>query len=402
MNSRERLLKAIHHEEPDRIPIDLDSMGASGIAAMAYNRVKGYLSLRGGETRIWDPMLMLAIPEPEVLARFRVDTLPCRLPIPGLDPSRPAWKPWTLPDGSLGLVPDQFNPQQNENGDWVLLDGAGRITYRMPAEGFYFDQVYYPLAEATSVAEIEAFQIPLFTIEQLSSMHAEAKRVFEETDKAVVSRFRGSILEEACALRGWERFMMDLACEPKLVHAIAQKLTDYYLANLPGYMAAVGPYTQVIVVADDLGSQSAPFMSLKMYREMIRPYHRQIYAAIKSYYNHPLFLHCDGSIHNLIPDMIENGIEILNPVQITARDMDPRELKREFGKDLVFWGGGVDTQHILPYGTPEDVCRNVRELIEIFAPGGGFVFNQIHNIQAGIPPENIVAMFDAAYKYGMY
>ena len=402
MNSRERLLKTIHHQEPDRVPIDLDSMAASGIAAMAYNRLKDYLGLRDGETRIWDPLLMLAIPEPEVLSRFRVDTLPGRLPILGLDLSRPSWKSWMLPDGSQGCIPDQFNPVQNEVGDWVLLDATGRATHRMPAGGYYFDQVYYPLAEATSVAEIEAFQIPLFTGEQLSWMHAVAKRIFKETDKALVCRFRGSILEEACSLRGWDRFMMDLACEPKLVHAIAQKLTDYYLANLPGFMDAVGPYTQVIVVGDDLGSQSAPFMSLKMYREMIRPYHRQIYTAIKSYYNHPLFLHCDGSIYKLLPDIIENGIDILNPVQITARDMDPRELKRKFGKDLVFWGGGVDTQHILPFATPEDVRRNVRELVEIFAPGGGFVFNQIHNIQANVPPENIVAMFDAAFECGKY
>jgi len=402
MNPRERLLTTLQHKEPDHIPVDLDSMAASGIAAMAYNKLKDHLGVTGGQTRIWDPPQLLAIPEEEILARFHIDTRPARMPIQGLDLTQQIWKEWILPDGSPGFLPSNFNPVKNERGDYELIDETGQVTHRLPAEGFYFDQILYPLINATTVAEIEAYPLADFTETELRWMEQEARRLYETTDKAVVCRFRGSLFEAACSLRGWERFMMDLIAEPKIAQALVEKLTNHYLENLPGYLQAVGEYSQVIVLGDDLGNQKTTFMSPAMYRDKIKPYHKKIVQAIKDQSDLFVFLHSDGNIRKLIPDLIEIGIDILNPVQISAKDMIPKELKKEFGKDIVFWGAGADTQHVLPFTSPEEVQQHVKELIDIFAPGGGYVFTQIHNIQANVPPENIVAMWDTAHEYGTY
>jgi len=402
MNSRERVLTALRHQEPDRVPIDLDGMASTGIMAVAYNRLKAHLGMPGGETKMYDVGQQLAHPEPPVLERFGVDVLPLPRAWGGLDPTNPAWKPWTLPDGSQALVPSGFNPVRNERGDWLILDDEGRITARMPAGGLYFDGVYHPLAEATTVAEIEAFELPHISDEELAWLRREARRLYETTDKAIMGHFGGNILEAAQSLRGWDRFMMDMALEPKLAQALTQKLADHYVANLPRYLDAVGDYIQIIQMGDDLGTQRGPQMSPEMYRQIIKPCHRQVYEYVKTHSDLYIFLHTCGSIYRLIPDLIEVGVDILNPVQISAAEMDPARLKREFGRDVVFWGGGADTQHVLPNGTPEEVRRHVRELIEIFAPGGGYVFCQVHNIQANVPPENIVAMFEAALEFGRY
>ncbi len=324
MNARERLLTTLQHKEPDHIPIDLDSMAASGIAAMAYNKLKDHLGIPGGQTRIWDPPQLLAIPEEKILTRFRIDTRPVRMPILGLDLAQQIWKEWTLPDGSPGFLPSNFNPIKNERGDYELIDDAGEVTHRLPAEGYYFDQILYPLINATTVAEIEAYQLADFSAEELKWMEQEARRLYETTDKAVVCRFRGSLFEAACSLRGWERFMMDLIAEPKIAQALVEKLTNHYLKNLPGYLRAVGAYSQVIVLGDDLGNQKTTFMSPDMYRNKLKPFHKKIVQAIKDQSNLFVFLHSDGNIRKLIPDLIEIGIDILNPVQISAKDMIPQ------------------------------------------------------------------------------
>ena len=402
MKSRERVLTALRHQEADRVPIDFNGMASTGIMAIAYNRLKAHLGITGGETRVYDIGQQLAVPEPPILERFGVDVLPLPHASLGLDPANPAWKPWTLPDGSPAMVPSGFSPIRDERGDWLILDDERRVTSRMPAGGLYFDGLYHPLAEATNVAEIEAFELPGISDEELAWLRREARRLSETTDKAIMGHFGGNILESAQNLRGWDRFMMDMALEPKLAHALTQKLADHYVANLPRYLDAVGDYIQIIQMGDDLGTQRGPQLSPAMYRAIIKPRHRQVYQYVKEHSNLYIFLHSCGSIYALIPDLIETGVDILNPVQISAAGMDPARLKREFGRDVVFWGGGADTQHVLPNTTPAEVRQHVRELIEIFAPGGGFVFCQVHNVQANVPPENVVAMFEAALEFGRY
>jgi uroporphyrinogen decarboxylase len=408
MNSRERVLATTNHREPDRVPIDLDGMRSTGIMAMAYNRLRAYLGITGGETRMYDLTQQLAQPEPPILERFGVDVLPLGWMPMGLDVTDPAWKPWALPDGSPALVPAGFDPVQNDRGDWLILDDEGRITYRMPAGGYYFDRTYYPLAGATTVAEIEAYEPPDISDEELAWLGHEARRLYETTDKAIMGHFGGNILEAAQGLRGWDQFMIDMARDPRLAQALTQKLADHHVAHLPRYLDAVGTYIQIIQMGDDLGTQLGPQMSPKMYRQIIKPAHRQVYQFVKSYCQDKggpvpyIFLHSCGSIYKLLPDLIEAGVDIINPVQISAADMAPAQLKSEFGNEFVFWGGGANTQHVLPNATPQEIREHVRELIEIFAPGGGFVFCQVHNIQANVPPENILAMFEAALEFGRY
>ena len=400
MNSKERLLTALKHQEPDRVPIDLNSTATTGIAAIAYNALKRHMGLAGTETRIYDLYQQLAIVEPPVLDAFGVDCLPVLRSPEGFDPTHPAWQPWTLPDGSPAFVPDGFKPVRDDRGDLLLYDDQGHVTHRMPQGGFYFDTVYYPLAEASSVVEIEGYRLPEISPGEMDWMAAQAQELARTSDKALVLRSKARILEVGQNLRGWERFMMDLLVEPKLAEALLEKALEHHLANLEAMFAAVGEAIDVVMVADDLGGQNGPLLSPRLYREKIKPYHKQMFDFIKRRTGLPIFLHCCGGIYPLIPDLIDIGVDILNPVQFTAQGMDAVRLKREFGRDLTFWGGGVDTQHILPNGTPEEVRQHVRQQIEIFAPQGGFVFNPVHNIQANVPPENIVAMYTAAQEFG--
>lgn len=397
MNSRQRILTTLNHQEPDRVPIDLNGTSATSIAAMAYNK----LALKLGITappQIWDPLQLLANPDQAILDLFGSDTLPVPLPPTGLNLNNPQWKLWSLPDGTKGLVPTGFEPVEQPNGDLVIINGD--FEYRLPSGGYYFDQVKHPLADAQTISEIENFHIPDFSPLQLEWMHQIAKQHFENSDKFVMCRYRSSILERACELRGWSRFFMDLAGEPKMAQVLIENITNFYLRNLPSFLEKVGNFAHLIVNHDDLGNQSNSLISLKMYQMMFKPYHRQIFKAIKEKSNLFIYMHSDGNILKFIPDLIEIGVDVLNPVQFSAKDMNPEEIKREFGQDLVFWGAGIDTQTTLPFATPNLVSDEVRKMIDIMAPGGGYVFATVHNIQANVPPENIIKMYETALSHG--
>jgi uroporphyrinogen decarboxylase len=453
LTSRERVLAALHHQEADRVPIDLGAMRSSGIHAIAYNRLKVHLGTEGGpwpvwrgpwpvwrgpwpvwrgqdgqdrqdrqdgqdgqdgqdrqdrqdgqdgQTRLYDIMQQLAQPEMAIVDRFQLDALPLPRAVIGLDPARPRWKPWRLPDGSPAFVPDGLQQVRREDGALEICDEEGRIIYRMPAGGLYYEPVYEPLAHANTIAEIEAWQPPRISDAELAWLAVEARRLRATTDKAIVGLTGQRIYEGAQFARGWQRFMEDLAGQPALAQALLQRLADSACADLARYLDAVGEFIDIVQVGDDLGTQNGPQLSPRMYRRIVKPYQQQMWQFIKARSGLPVFLHCCGGIYPLIPDLIEAGVDILNPVQISAAGMDPVRLKAEFGRDLVFWGGGADTQHVLAEATPEQVADHVRRQIDILAPGGGFVFNQVHNIQANVPPENIVAMLDAALAYGVY
>jgi uroporphyrinogen decarboxylase len=402
MNSRNRILTALRHQEADRVPIDLGAMRSTGIHAIAYSRLKAHLGLAAGETRLYDIMQQLAEPEAAIVERFRIDALPlARAPI-GLDPARPGWKPWRLPDGSPALIPDDLEQWPRADGGWEIRDDDGHVLFLMPPAGLYYDPVYEPLADATTVAEIEAWEPPVITDAELAWLRGEAQRLRASTDKAILGLTGVNLYETAQRARGWQRFMTDLAAAPALAQALLSRLAEAAIANLARYLDAVGEHIDIAQVGDDLGTQNGPQLSPRMYRRLVKPYQQQVWQFIKARSGLPVFLHCCGGIYPLIPDLIEAGVDILNPVQISAVGMDPGRLKAEFGRDLVFWGGGCDTQHVLPNATPGQVADHVRRQIELLAPSGGFVFNQVHNIQANVPPENIVAMLDAAWEYGGY
>jgi uroporphyrinogen decarboxylase len=394
--SRERVLKALHHEETDRIPIDFGSMASTGIMAIAYARLKEHLGITGGQVRVFDVAQQLAEVEREILTRFGVDVIALEHslgePQPGL------WKPWRLPDGTACQVPAGVDLRPDEErGGWLICEG-GIPSQRMSASSLYFTQIFHPLAQATSPAELRQFPRPVISDEELRSLQARAKALHENTDFAIMANFGGSILEAGQSLRGWAQFMEDLAMGGALTEDLIRGIVETQLANLALYLEAVGDYVQIIQFGDDLGMQDRPQMSRRMYQKCLMPGHQELFQHVHANSDCAVFLHSCGSIYPLIPDLIQAGVDILNPVQTSARDMDPRTLKAEFGDQITFWGGGCDTQHVLPNATPDEVAQHVHERIRTFAPGGGFVFNQIHNIQADVPPENITAMFDAALE----
>jgi len=394
LKRRERILKALEHKEPDRVPVDLGGMWCTGIMGIAYNQLKNYWGIKEGKTKIYDLGQQLAMVEPVILEHINADVMP-------VPPCIKEWKSWQLPDGSPCEVPVDFNPERLQDGSLILKDEEGHVIFKMPSKGYYFDNVYHPLAEASSISELEDY--PFYTPpsdEELKSLEENAKNLYETTDYAVMAG-AGGIYEWAQGLRGWDIFMMDLASDPKFAGYLLDKLVEANIQSLEQTLPKVKGYVHIISGGDDLGMQDGPQFSPELYRRVIKPRQKRLYRYIKEHSGAYLFYHTCGSVYELIPDLIEIGIDILNPVQVSANGMDSKKLKKEFGKDIVFWGG-CDTQKVLPFGTPEEVRQEVKRRIEDFAPGGGFVFNQVHNIQAGVPPENIEAMYEAVKEFGKY
>ena len=404
MNSRERVLAALNHREPARVPLDFDGYRSSGIAAIAYIKLRKHLGLPATTVYVYDPIQLLARVDEDVLERFGADTVEMGRGFP-LDDS--AWADWVLPDGTPCKMPAWALPERH-NGDWVLRSQSGRILARMPQGGFYFSQEYFPFAEEAdfnnipgALAEMmwSGLSIPpgplAYGPEGLRQLAAGAKALRSRTDRAMIGLFGGSLFETGQFLFRNDNYFILLGSEPAKAHDFLDRLVEIHLANLERFLAAVGEYIDVILFSDDLGMQSGPQISPAMYRKFFKPRHQVMWERAKKLADVKVKLHCCGGVRELLPDLIDAGLDAINPVQISCRGMNARELKAEFGKDMVFWGGGCDTQEVLPRGTPEEVGRHVKQQVKILGPGGGFVFQQVHNIQANVPPENIVAMFDA-------
>jgi uroporphyrinogen decarboxylase len=402
MTHRERVLKALRHEESDRVPMDFGGTVDSTILVRPYKALRAHLGLDAGTTRVSDAVAQTALVEEDVRAALGADTM-------GVFYEPIEWRPWNLSDGSPILLPDRFRPRMRYDGSQVVLDSAGNVLLKMPEGGHYFDLIHVPLADAADAHDIdrcmdalETYDRPSFLDTSYEALAKRAKYLYENTDYLLVGFFGGHIFQASQALRGWERFLMDLLADRKFAEALMDRLTEAHIRRFRRYADTIGKYVQVIHVEDDLGMEDRPLLSPALYREAVRPYHARLYNYIKSHCDAYLMLHTDGAVRPLIPDFIEMGVDILNPVQVSAAGMDPQQLKREFGDDIVFWGGGCDTQAVLPFGTPEDVREEVKRRIDHLAPGGGFVFTQIHNVQPHVPPENVVAMFEAAREYGRY
>jgi uroporphyrinogen decarboxylase len=430
MNSRERVLSSLHHKEPDRVPVDLGGMRSTGIMGIAYNKLKRHLGIVEGETRIYDITQQLAEPEEKILRILGVDCIDVARTLPPAGPAKISWTPWRLPDGSDAMVPSAFSAEAtvitvsaateyegrvklvpDGKGGWLLKEGS-LVRLAMPKGSLFFDDVYHPLEKAETKKEVDAFFDgsydpkvsfpPIMSKKDAESLRAKAKYLYENTKYAILGSFGGNFFETGQYLRGFKNYLVDLVKRKELIVHINEKLLEYYRRNLALWLNAVNSYIQVAVFGDDLGGQEGPLISPKLYREMIQPYEKELFQYVKKNSNLHIFYHSCGSIYRLIPDIIDAGVDIINPVQISARDMEPSKLKKEFGQELSFWGGGVDTQRILQSGSPMDVTEDVRKNLEVFAPDGGFVFATVHNIMANVPPENIVAAFEAVKKYGGY
>ena len=415
MTSRERVRAALNHTEANRVPIDFAGMGSTGIMCVADNRLKAHLGVTGKVTRMHDWGQQLCEPGAWALERFHADIVPLSRSLsPVTDPDRTreyeekfggSWKPWTLPDGSEAEVSADFNPEPDGEGGWQLRNERG-IWAVMPKGTLYFDDggpANHALYHVNGLEDLGDWRPGLATEESYAANVEKAKWLHENTDFAIMAGGGGSALEAGQGLRGWDKFMMDMAGDPDLVHEMLGRMVEANVHNISLFLDMVGDYIDLIAMGDDLGMQSGPQMSLDMYREFIHPAHTAVYqAAKKAAPNVSVFLHSCGGIRPLIPFLIEEGVEALNPVQTNAAGMEPEGLKRDFGDKITFWGGGAEVAGALTDGTPDEVREQVHDRLRAFAPGGGYVFNQVHNIQANVPPENVVAMFEAAYEYGSY
>jgi uroporphyrinogen decarboxylase len=306
-----------------------------------------------------------------------------------------------LQDGSPAEIPANANLRRLDTGEIVRLSGDGRVIARSSPGGYYLDDVSPPLAEARSTADIERYKYfrnfdwPDYLDETYEDLRRKARRLHQETDRLIVGNLWVHIFAAGQSLRGFENFMMDLIADKKLAHCLMENLMNVYMERVSKYAEAVSEYIQVIEVNDDLGTQFGPQLDTALYHEMIKPYHKRLWGYIKEQTGCRLLLHSCGSVYDFIPDFIEMGIDALNPVQVSARNMDTAKLKKEFGSQISFWGGGCDTQRVLPFGTPDEVEQEVKRRVDDLAPGGGFVFTQVHNIQPDVSPENVMAMYSA-------
>ena len=404
MTSRERVLRALNHQEADRVPVDLSGHRSSGISAMAYAKLRRHLGLTDRPLRVYDPVQQLAVVDEEVLQAFGVDTIELGRAFALEDEH---WADWVLPDGTPCQLPVWTQPERL-NGEWVIRSPSGRVIARMPDGVLYFEQCHYPFEEQDDLdALVPGFKESMWTAvasppgplvagpDGAQKLAEGARRLRAQTDRAIIGLFGGNLLELGQFFYRNDNFLLLLAGNPTRAHEFLDKAMSIHLANLERFLGAVGPFIDVILFGDDLGMQNGPQISPKMYREFFKPREKILWDRVRQLANVKIQLHCCGGVRELLDDLIEVGLDAINPVQITCRGMEPAGLKKDFGARLTFWGGGCDTRDMLSHGTPEQVREHVKRLVDIWRPGGGFVFQQVHNIMANVPPANIVAMFEA-------
>lgn len=411
MNSRERVLTSLNHRQPDRMPIDFGGHRSSGIAAIAYAKLRAALELEPRPIRVYDPIQQLAIIDEDVLDRFHVDTIELGR---GFALADEHWVDWTLPDGTPCQMPRWAAPERVANG-WVLKNRNGFVVGRMPDQALYFEQCYWPFQDGDDLDRLpEALDETIWVAiasppgplaegeEGERCLREGAKKFRARTDRAVIGLFGGNLLEVGQFLYRIDNFLMLLAGNPKRAHEFLDRLVDLHLKNLEKYLGLVGDSIDIILFGDDLGMQNGPQMSPSMYEEFFKPRHAKMWRRAKELADVKVMLHCCGGVQPLLNHLIEAGLDAINPVQISCTGMDTRELKREFGDRLTFWGGGCDTHRILFGGTTDEIRRHVQQQVELLKPGGGFVFQQVHNILADVPPANVITMLNAADEFAAY
>ena len=382
MTSRERLLLALNHREPDRVPIDLGG-NQSGIHRFAYQRLVDLLGLKE-EIVIMDLVQQLALPSEAVLERLHVDTRYVRA------------------KGAAGFDA-RVVKREREGRTWHDFTDEFGVTWSMPEDSpRYFDITHSPLA-GLSLDEIKAYPFPRGDDPtRFEGLREEALRIRRDTPCAVISGISGVVYEICWYMRGLENLFADMIERPQVLEAIINRTLQFWLDWFRLFLDEAGDIVDVIMIGDDLAGQKGPLFSPAIYRSIVKPRQKRLVQYIRSRTKARIWYHSCGSVLQYIPDLIDNGVDALNPVQLSARGMDPGELKKAFGEEICFWGGGIDSQHVLPHASPDEVREQVRRNLGIFKPGGGYVFANVHNIQADVPPGNVIAMFDAAHECGQY
>jgi uroporphyrinogen decarboxylase len=411
MTSKERLLTAINHKEPDRIPVDLGATPSSSISVVAWENLLQYLQKEYLQTWVYDVVQEVVQPEMEILDLFGVDVLDVGRNF-NTDPDY--WHKLELIKGYPAWYPKWFRPQQQEDGSWLALNEFGEAIGRMPVGATFFDQKVFPYQDGfpenyndLDLAMKRAVWGAFGCTPWDQKGHPDFWNMLREktldlkahTDKALLLGVGCNLFEWGTFLRRMDNFLTDLFLNPREVHHLLDALMQRHIDLITHVCEAVGDIVDIIKFGDDLGTNNGPLIPVETYREFFKPRHKMMCDYVKKHSSMHTMLHCCGGIYELIPELIEAGFEILNPVQINAINMEPSRLKNEFGKDITFWGGGADTRNILNNATPTEVKDHVKYNIEIFSKDGGFVFNTVHNIMPDVPPQNIVAMFEAVKEF---
>ncbi len=414
MTSRERVLKTLAHQEPDRVPLDLGGSVLTGMHVSSLHRLRQALGLDapGTPVKVTDPYQMLGEVGMDLVDALGVDVVPIPTPTTLFGFRNQGWKPWRLFDGTPVLVPEGFNTEPEANGDILMYPEGDRslpASGRMPKEGFYFDEIVRqpPLDPEKLKAEDNMEEFTRISPGDLDYYRREAERLSRETDKAVFAGFCytsfGDIamvpapwLKRPKGIRDVEEWYVSTLTRRDYVYRVFERQCEVALANLADLHAALGDSVHVtLVTGTDFGAQNGLFISPQAYRDLFKPFHLEVNRWLHGHTRWKTFIHTCGSVVELIPELIDAGFDILNPVQTAAAGMDPGVLKERFGERIAFWGGGIDTQRTLPFGSPQQIKREVRERVRLLGRGGGFVFAGIHNIQAGIPVENLLALYEA-------
>jgi len=413
MTSRERLLQTINHKEPDRLVVDIGAGGQTGMGVCAVHKLRDRLfSNINYRVKVIEPYQMLGEIDEDLRQKLHLDVV-------GIHPSKNMfgfknvqWKPFKMHDGTVVDVPGSFNYTKSNDGA-ILMYAEGDITSKprakMPVGSYFFDAI--DTGNTADYDNLDPYdnteEFGILSQEDLDFIASEAKWYYENTDYGIYITLPGMAFGDIAlvpatwmkhpkGIRGVEEWYMATMAYPEYIYKVFETQCEVALKNIELLAKSIGNYAQVVFTSGtDFGTQKGLFSSLETYRDLYKPFQKAVNDKIHELTNWKIFIHSCGAICELIPDFIEAGFDILNPVQISADGMDPNWLKKEFGDDIVFWGGGIDTQHILPFGTPAEVYKETCKNIDIFSPGGGFVFNTVHNIQSNVPIENLLAMFRA-------
>lgn len=407
MTGYQRVLSAINHKEPDKLPMDCGSMRSTGIMALVYNRLKKFLNIETGKTKVYDMIQQLAIPEQWYLDMFQIDSIDLAREFAGDDED---WIPWNLPDGSEAYRPKWVDIKK-VGEDWICYNNSGVEVGKMTPNLVYFTQTNHPLKGIEDLTQTKlparlneviwnVVADPIWRLKGTpnfkETLRAKALKVKEQNRYAQMIGVGGNFFEMGQFLYRSDEFLMNLALEPKQMEYLLDFLLEVHLETVDFLIDAVGDVVDIFQFGDDFGTQTNTMISHEMYKEYFFPRQKKLFQRVHDKCSAKVFLHSCGAIFNFIGDFIDAGVDIINPVQIGAEGMSSAKLKNEFGKDIVFWGGGIDTQHVLASGSPQEVRDEVLRNCEVLMKDGGFIFNQVHNIVDGVPPENIIAMYEAA------
>lgn len=412
MTSRERIQAAILHKQPDRVPVDMSSTPSSGISAIAYSNLVRHIGKPDLPVLIYDVVQQLAQPDDFLLDMFGVDVIDIGR---AFNDTPADWKPTVLANGNPAYYPKWYSPVKQSDGSYLTFDDDGkRVLSKMPVGATFFDQTYFPYVNGfpSDFRNLDAEMHRIMWARDAHSpwdhagesdfwkkLRTKTLHLRQTTDKALLIVCGCNLFEWGTFLRRMDNFLMDLMCDPYNVELLLDELLKRHLATLEKVCNAVGDIVDIIRFGDDLGMTSGPFMSPEIYRQFFKPRHKILCDYVKSHSSMHTFIHSCGSISLLMPDLIDAGIEIFNPVQTNSFMMEPEFLKGEFGKDCTFWGGGIENVGTLNGESTEKIREEVLKRLEIFSRGGGFVFNTVHNILPDVPPKNIITMFDAVKEF---